>query len=273
MIDGTPSIEANAAVGTTAVIGSGCVISQYSLVEDGAVLGVGVRVGSAAVVLGGARIDDSAVVGSNATVGCVHIGRGALIEPGAVVLADVPANAIVRGNPARIVAYVETTAGREPEPPSTAARPAAPSHVVRGVDLLPVVCVTDLRGSLAAIEFEDLPFAPVRLFSVFAVPSEFLRGAHAHRQCSQFLVCLAGTLTCLVDDGNSRAEIVLSEPTQGLLIEPLVWATQYKYSPDAVLAVLASHPYDPEDYIRDYEEYLALIGGPSGPRGPEPRAS
>jgi UDP-2-acetamido-3-amino-2,3-dideoxy-glucuronate N-acetyltransferase len=61
-----------------------------------------------------------------------------------------------------------------------------------------------------------------------------------------------------VDDGVRRQEFVLDRPDVGLHIPPLVWATQYAYSRDAALLVLASKPYDPGDYIREYEEFLAL---------------
>ena len=112
-----------------------------------------------------------------------------------------------------------------------------------------------------AAEFTGLPFAPRRLFTVYDVPSESVRGAHAHRECAQFLVCLAGEVSCLVDDGSAREAIDLDTPEVGLHIPPMVWGTQWKYTRNAVLLVLASHPYDADDYIRDYEEFLAEVGG------------
>jgi hypothetical protein len=63
----------------------------------------------------------------------------------------------------------------------------------------------------------------------------------------------------VVDDGQNRCEIALDRPTLGLHIAPMIWATQYKFSPDAVLLVLASDIYKAEDYIRDYDEYLKLV--------------
>ena len=65
---------------------------------------------------------------------------------------------------------------------------------------------------------------------------------------------------CLVDDGETSDEIELDGPASGLHIPPLVWGTQWQYTRDAVLLVLASHPYDADDYIRDYDEFLALVG-------------
>ena len=57
----------------------------------------------------------------------------------------------------------------------------------------------------------------------------------------------------------TRQEFRLTDPTVGLLVPPLVWSMQYRYSSDAVLVVLAELPYDPEDYIRDYEEFLQIV--------------
>ena len=129
---------------------------------------------------------------------------------------------------------------------------------MRGVATQPLTLTEDLRGSLMATEFSQLPFAPARLFTVFAVQGEHIRGSHAHRTCHQFLVCAAGTLSCVVDDGETREEILLDHPGVGLYLPPMIWGTQYKYSGDAVLLVLASHAYDAADYIRDYDEFLGL---------------
>ena len=120
--------------------------------------------------------------------------------------------------------------------------------------------VDDLRGTLSAGEFPtQVPFVPQRYFMVFDVPSKEVRGEHAHRKCHQFLVCARGSLTVVVDDGTTSEEIVLDAPHLGLYLPPMIWAVQYKYSEDALLLVFASDPYDPADYIRDYEEFRALI--------------
>jgi hypothetical protein len=118
----------------------------------------------------------------------------------------------------------------------------------------------DLRGTLSAAEFPThLPFEPKRCFLVFDVPGKEVRGEHAHRLCQQFLVCARGSLSVVVDDGAKTEEVRLDRPDLGLYIPPLIWAVQYKYSSDALLLVLASHPYDPSDYIRDYDEFLSTI--------------
>ena len=121
-----------------------------------------------------------------------------------------------------------------------------------------------MRGALVAGELDAvLPFVPRRYFVVFDVPSRHVRGEHAHRECWQFLTCLAGSVTVHLDDGDARAEVTLDAPGRGLLVPPMVWANQFRYTADAVLLVLASHAYRADDYLRDYEEYLAEKARPA----------
>jgi hypothetical protein len=91
---------------------------------------------------------------------------------------------------------------------------------------------------------------------VHDVPSKEVRGEHAHRSLEQLLVVIHGSVAVLVDDGQQRQEIVLDTPELALHLPPMIWGVQYKYSADAVLLVLASDVYRPEDYIRDYDEFL-----------------
>jgi UDP-2-acetamido-3-amino-2,3-dideoxy-glucuronate N-acetyltransferase len=100
---------------------------------------------------------------------------------------------------------------------------------------------------------------------VYDVPTKELRGEHAHRRCEQLLVCVSGSVNVLCDDGEHRQEFVLDSPEIGLHIGPMVWGTQYRYTKDAVLMVQASLPYDPDDYIRSYDDFLAEKRQPSSP--------
>jgi dTDP-4-dehydrorhamnose 3,5-epimerase-like enzyme len=132
-------------------------------------------------------------------------------------------------------------------------------EAVRGVRLVELNLFTDDNGSLVVGERPgQLPFTVERIFTLFDIPDGEIRGTHAHRQCEQFLICQRGSVTAVVDDGEHREEIVLDRPSVGLYMPALTWGTQYRYSPDAVLLVLASDRYDVEDYIDDYEEFRAL---------------
>jgi dTDP-4-dehydrorhamnose 3,5-epimerase-like enzyme len=124
---------------------------------------------------------------------------------------------------------------------------------------LPVV--KDSRGSLSYAQYgELLPFIPKRYFIVFDVPEGQTRGGHAHKEVEQFLVCVKGRVSVAVDDGRNRDEILLDSPLVGIYIPPRVWAVQRDHSSDAVLLVLSSDVYDPDEYIRDYDEFLKVAG-------------
>ena len=116
-----------------------------------------------------------------------------------------------------------------------------------------------LRGPEGVLTLgEELPFVPRRWFTISGVPPSLTRGNHAHRACEQLFAILAGRCTVDADDGKRRERLVL-EAGQGLYVPPLVWTAQSEWSNDACLLVFASHPYDPADYVRDYDEFKKLI--------------
>ena len=113
------------------------------------------------------------------------------------------------------------------------------------------------RGDLTALELPQIvPFEVKRIFLVHHVSDLEIRGEHAHKKCWQFLIAAAGSITVDVTDGKIKETFLLDSPAQGLLIPPLVWGTQYNYSSDGSLLVLASEKFDPEDYLHNFEEFL-----------------
>jgi UDP-2-acetamido-3-amino-2,3-dideoxy-glucuronate N-acetyltransferase len=274
-------------------IGADCNICDHVFIENDVIIGDRVTIKSGVQVWDGVRLEDDVFIGPNATftndrfprskhppqqftptLVCEHasiganatilpgitIGRDAMVGAGAVVTRSVPPAAIVAGNPARIIGYVDSKPSE-----SIAAAPHADSAStattrVAGVVVHELPLIQDLRGNLTVGEVPaDVPFAPKRYFLVLDVPTGETRGSHAHRECAQFLVCVTGSCAVVVDDGRNRLEVALDRPSRGLYISPMVWATQYKYTRDAVLLVLASHPYDASDYIRDYDEFIASM--------------
>ena len=128
--------------------------------------------------------------------------------------------------------------------------------VVDGVTLVELPKITGDLGSLIVAELgAGLPFTARRVFTLLDIPPGEARGIHAHRECQQFLICMRGSVTAVVDDGTNRQEIRLDSPQLGLYMPAMTWGTQFDYSIDALLVVLASDPYDAADYIEDYDDF------------------
>lgn len=278
-------------------IGADCNVCDHVFIENDVLVGDRVTIKCGVQLWDGVRLEDDVFVGPNATftndifprskqypqafahtqvrrgasIGAnatilpgVTIGSRAMVGAGAVVTRNVPPNAVVVGNPAKIVGYVDTVSHAASEQTDELVAAAMPtvgvcSTRVRGVTLHNLRQVVDMRGSLSVAELgQDVPFEARRYFLVYDVPSIEIRGEHAHLLCAQFLVAVKGRVHVVADDGDCREEFVLSQPSQGLFLPPMTWGIQYCYSPDAVLLVLASEHYDADDYVRDYDDFLRL---------------
>jgi acetyltransferase-like isoleucine patch superfamily enzyme len=289
-----------------AVIGEECNVCDHVFVENDVVIGNRVTIKCGVQIWDGVRLEDDAFVGPNVTftndpmprsrqylakypttfvrrsasIGAnatilpgITLGQGAMVGAGAVVTRSVPPYAVVVGNPARIVRYVASgpAAMKGDARPAVVAGADAQPLRVRGVSLHRVPLVKDMRGDLLARELDrGLPFTPKRFFVVTGVPSKEVRGEHAHRKLDQLLICLAGSVAVVVDDGTNRQEVLLDSPELALHVPPMVWGIQYKYTADAVLLVLASEGYDAADYIRDYDTFIEERRATDGipPRSP-----
>lgn len=118
----------------------------------------------------------------------------------------------------------------------------------------------DERGSLIAIEQgNNSPFEIKRVYYIFDTKDSVKRGFHAHINLKQIAIAVKGSCIFVVDDGNRREEIKLTNPNQGLFIEGLIWREMKDFSPDCVLVVLASEHYDESDYIRNYDDFLKEV--------------
>lgn len=113
------------------------------------------------------------------------------------------------------------------------------------------------NGDLVVMEgMVNVPFTIARVFVVRA-PEGSVRGQHAHKACAQFLTCPRGSVEVVCNDGLHTAEFVLNHPNMGLYIPSGIWAEQRYKTEDAALTVLCDRAYEPEDYIREYSEFLA----------------
>lgn len=115
----------------------------------------------------------------------------------------------------------------------------------------------DDRGMLISLEKDlNVPFEIRRVYYLFSTKCGVHRGMHAHRNLNQLAVTVRGSVTFLIDDGRGPCEVVLNDPSQGLLLRRMVWREMYDFTEDCVLMVLADQLYDPADYITDYALFV-----------------
>lgn len=105
----------------------------------------------------------------------------------------------------------------------------------------------------------NIPFDIKRVFYSYDIPGGEARGAHAHKECHQFLIAASGAYEVLLDDGVNKRTVLLNRPFYGLHVPPGIWASEQAFSSGSICLVLASQGYSEEDYIRSYEEYLEYI--------------
>jgi hypothetical protein len=102
----------------------------------------------------------------------------------------------------------------------------------------------------------EIPFNVKRIFYLYDIPGGESRGAHAHKECHQFLVAASGSFEVLLDDGKTKRLVQLNRPNWGLHIPPGIWASEINFSSGSICLVLASQYYNESDYLRSYEQYL-----------------
>ncbi len=118
----------------------------------------------------------------------------------------------------------------------------------------------DPEGNLTYMyEKVHVPFPINRVFYSYDIPGGEDRGAHAHKKCHQFLIAASGSFEVVLDDGTNKRSVLLNRPFWGLHIPPGIWASEQGFSSGSICLVLASHGYDADDYISNYDDYLEYI--------------
>lgn len=120
--------------------------------------------------------------------------------------------------------------------------------------------IQNRAGNITAIENNlDIPFEVKRIFYLYDIPGGESRGAHAHKQCKQFLVAASGSFEVQLDDGIEKKTVMLNQPYKGLYVPPGIWASEINFSSGAICLVMTSDKFDEDDYIRDYKDFLKGI--------------
>lgn len=118
----------------------------------------------------------------------------------------------------------------------------------------------DVEGNLTYMyENIHVPFPINRVFYSYDIPDGESRGAHAHKECHQFIVAASGAFDVVLDDGVNKRTVTLNRPFRGLHVPPGIWASEQGFSSGSICLVLASHGYSEDDYIRNYEEFLEYV--------------
>ncbi len=103
----------------------------------------------------------------------------------------------------------------------------------------------------------QVPFRIERMFAL-AAPAGAERGRHAHRRCSQFMICVSGAVDVVCEDGSRKNTFALNRRNQALLVPPGLWNTVEFRQNESLLIVLCDRVYEADDYIRDYAEFLSF---------------
>jgi hypothetical protein len=131
------------------------------------------------------------------------------------------------------------------------------SNTVFSCNIIKLPQIGNRNGHITVVNnFQELPFSISRIFYLYDIPSGESRGAHAHKECHQFLLAASGSFEVLLDDGKVQRQIQLNRPDMGLHIPPGIWAAEVNFSGGAICLVLASHLFFESDYIRDYQDFL-----------------
>ena len=123
--------------------------------------------------------------------------------------------------------------------------------------LIELPCIKNRMGNITVIENNiEIPFNIKRISYLYDIPGGESRGAHAHKECHQFLIATSGSFEVQLDDGKVKKTVMLNQPYKALHIPPGIWASEVNFSSGSICVVLASHKYDEKDYIRNYNEFL-----------------
>jgi|JI10StandDraft_1071094.scaffolds.fasta_scaffold169366_2 UDP-2-acetamido-3-amino-2,3-dideoxy-glucuronate N-acetyltransferase len=258
------------------ILGEGCEIGEGVVVESNVIIGNNVILKNEVKIGEGTKIENDVFVGANTifvsdilqknrhyknsshptivknncSIGAgstilpnLVIGEYAIVGAGSVVTNSVSDFSVVLGSPAKAVDQ------------------SCREKVELSGCIFKHRHFKDTRGDLFVGEFfKDIPFAPKRFFIINGVPQkDTVRGEHAHIECEQYLICVAGEIEVVLDDGKSIHTFKLNSLNEGLYIPPKVWGVQTFKTVDTVLFVFASEYFLEADYIRKYENFKKLF--------------
>jgi len=123
--------------------------------------------------------------------------------------------------------------------------------------ILPLSKIHNRAGNITIVEGQkNIPFDVRRIYYLYDIPGGEERGGHAHKELQQLIVAASGAFNVLLNDGQNKKIVTLNRPDYGLMVVPGIWRELFEFSSGAICLVLASHKYDKDDYIRDYNQFI-----------------
>ena len=125
--------------------------------------------------------------------------------------------------------------------------------------ILPLSKIHNRAGNITIVEGQrNIPFDVRRIYYLYDIPGGADRGGHAHKELYQLIVAASGSFDVLLDDGQNKKIVTLNRPEYGLMVVPGIWRELFEFSSGAICLVLASHKYDKDDYIRNYDQFVSF---------------
>jgi hypothetical protein len=125
--------------------------------------------------------------------------------------------------------------------------------------IVPLSKIHNRAGNITIVEGKkNIPFEVKRVYYLYDIPGGEDRGGHAHRDLYQLIVAASGSFDVLLDDGVNKKVVTLNRPDYGLMVVPGIWRELMEFSSGAICLVLASHLYDENDYLRNYEDFKSV---------------
>lgn len=130
---------------------------------------------------------------------------------------------------------------------------------LRDAKIIDLPKILDKRGNLSIIEeFKNIPFKIERTYWIYDVPGGEARGGHAYKENQEFIVALSGSFDVILDDGKEKKTFSLNRSYYGLYVPKGLWREMNNFSTNSLALVLASTPYDADDYIYDYQDFQSF---------------
>ena len=127
------------------------------------------------------------------------------------------------------------------------------------IEIIHIPKVNDIRGNIAVIENDVVPFEIKRVYYLFDVPSTARRGGHAHKEQLELLIPLSGSFDVVLNDGKEKQTVSLNKPDKGLLIKTNIWRELENFSSGSVCLVISSGEFFEDDYIRNLDTFISYV--------------